>query len=351
MKHKRQLFLTLLLTLCLILTGCGVSADSGGSSSSEVRTSCADQQTKEPSPSGIQSKALPSPEASEALTAYSGPADSGIPAYSGETYAVLNDNLPAFGDSELTAEAFESYGELDSLGRCTAACACLGRELMPTEKRGDISQIKPTGWQSIRYDFVDGESLYNRCHLIGFQLSGENANEKNLITGTRYMNVEGMLPFENMVADYIKETDNHVLYRVTPLFDGEDLVAQGVQMEARSVEDGGEGILFNVFCYNVQPGVTICYADGTAALSGEALSGSSAGARAVPGEKAPAAKNADDAETNGCREYILNTNTRKFHDPSCSSAGQIALANKEEFYGTRSRLIEEGWSPCGRCNP
>lgn len=191
-----------------------------------------------------------------------------IPAYDGAPYVEINGNMPEFEESDFTTTSFETYGELDYLGRCGAVYANIGLDLMPTEKRGDISSVKPSGWVQAQYDFVDGESLYNRCHLIGFQLTGENANERNLITGTRYLNVEGMLPFENMVADYIKETGNHVLYRVTPIFDGTDLVAQGVQMEAESVEDGGEGICYNVFCYNVQPGVTIDYATGASALAG-----------------------------------------------------------------------------------
>lgn len=185
-----------------------------------------------------------------------------VPAFSGEPYVVINDNTPEFADSDLTVAAYESYSQLDYLGRCGVAMACVGQELMPTGERGSIGQVKPSGWQTVKYDFVDGKYLYNRCHLIGFQLAGENANECNLITGTRFLNVEGMLPFENMIADYIKETGNHVLYRVTPIFDGENLVARGVQMEALSIEDGGEGICFNVYAYNNQPGVVISYLTG-----------------------------------------------------------------------------------------
>ena len=190
-----------------------------------------------------------------------------IPAYTDTPYVELNGNEPDFDQADFTTESFETYGELDSLGRCTAAYANIGRDLMPTEKRGDISSVHPSGWVQAQYDFVDGKSLYNRCHLIGYQLTGENANERNLITGTRYLNVEGMLPFENLVADYIKETGNHVLYRVSPVFDGDDLVAEGVQMEAESVEDSGEGVCYNVFCYNVQPGVEIDYATGESRLA------------------------------------------------------------------------------------
>lgn len=185
-----------------------------------------------------------------------------LPEYSGNPYVVVNDNTPFFTEADKTTASFEQYGELDSLGRCTTAYANVGKDLMPTEKRGSIGSVKPTGWQIAKYDNVDGKYLYNRCHLIGYQLTAENANKKNLITGTRYLNVNGMLPFENMVADYIKETNNHVLYRVTPVFIGDNLVASGVLMEAESVEDNGEGILFNVYCYNVQPGIVIDYATG-----------------------------------------------------------------------------------------
>lgn len=185
-----------------------------------------------------------------------------IPAYSGQAYVAVNGNQPFFVESDYTTQSYETYAPLDGLGRCGPAEACIGQDLMPTESRGNISSVKPTGWQSVKYDFVDGKSLYNRCHLIGYQLTAENANKQNLITGTRYLNVTGMLPFENMVADYIHETGNHVLYRVTPMFDGTELVARGVLMEAWSVEDNGEGICFNVYCYNVQPGVVIDYATG-----------------------------------------------------------------------------------------
>lgn len=185
-----------------------------------------------------------------------------IPEYSGEPFVTVNDNTPYFSEDDLTVDSFEYYSDLDDLGRCGVAYACIGQDLMPTEKRGDISSVKPTGWVQHKYDFIDGKVLMNRCHLIGFQLAGENANPKNLVTGTRYMNVTGMLPFENMVADYVKETNEHVLYRVTPIFNGDNLVCNGVLMEAESVEDEGESVLYNVFVYNVQPGVEIDYATG-----------------------------------------------------------------------------------------
>ena len=191
---------------------------------------------------------------------------SDIPEYSGEPYVVINENQPNFAEEDMTSESFETYSELDALGRCQVAYANVGQDLMPTEKRGNISQVKPTGWHTVKYDIVEGKHLYNRCHLIGYQLTAENANERNLVTGTRYMNVDGMLPFENIVADYVKETNSHVLYRVTPIFEGNDLVVKGVQMEGYSVEDKGESVCFNVFVYNVQPGVSIDYATGDSKL-------------------------------------------------------------------------------------
>lgn len=187
---------------------------------------------------------------------------SALPPYSGEPYISVCGGDPDFSEDEITSVSYEYYSELDALGRCGVCIASVGQDIMPTEKRGSIGQVKPTGWHTVKYDFVDGNYLYNRCHLIGFQLTGENANKRNLITGTRYLNVEGMLPFENMVADYVKETGNHVMYRVTPIFVGDELLARGVHIEAESVEDGGDGIMFNVFCYNVQPGVVLDYATG-----------------------------------------------------------------------------------------
>ena len=183
-----------------------------------------------------------------------------IPEFDGTSaYVIINDNQPFFTEDEIVSKSYEKYGELDGLGRCTVCIACIGVDLMPTEDRESISQVTPSGWVNAKYD---GQYVYNRCHLIGFQLTGENANRENLITGTRYLNIEGMLPFENKIADYIKETGNHVMFRVTPIYEGDNLVASGVLMEAWSVEDSGEGICFNVYAYNVQPGVIIDYATG-----------------------------------------------------------------------------------------
>jgi len=202
---------------------------------------------------------------SDALPEYQGEGAESIeeiPAFSGNAYVAVNGNVPFFMPEEITDESYEFYSELDELGRCGVTMACIGVDIMPTEERGEIGSVKPTGWQSVKYDIVEGKYLYNRCHLIGFQLAGENANKRNLITGTRYLNIEGMLPFENLVADYVQETKNHVLYRVTPLFDGNDLVAHGVLMEGWSVEDEGEGVCFCVYAYNAQPGIVIDYQTG-----------------------------------------------------------------------------------------
>ena len=256
-----------------------------------------------------------------------------IPSFDGVTpYVAVNGNTPFFTEDILVETAYEDYGKLDVLGRCTTAVANVGRELMPTEERGSIGSVKPSGWQMAKYDCVDGKYLYNRCHLIGYQLTGENANERNLITGTRYMNVEGMLPFENMVADYVKETSNHVLYRVTPIFEGKELVARGVLMEAMSVEDKGEGICFNVFCYNNQPRIEIDY------LTGESRYIEPEQTDSVVGE-AP------------MYSYILNTSSKRVHYPDCSSVDSMNEANKQSYTGTREQLIIDGYSPCGSCKP
>ena len=269
-----------------------------------------------------------------------------IPAYSGKPYVPVHENVPFFGEEELSGDSFESYSELDALGRCGQAVANVGKDLMPTEERGSIGQVKPSGWQTQKYDIVDGKYLYNRCHLIGYQLTGENANERNLITGTRSLNVEGMLPFENMVADYIKETGNHVLYRVTPVFEGEELVARGVFLEGKSVEDKGEAILFCVYAYNVQPGVVIDYETGDSRLAGEP-------GQDDPEEETGAAGDQGAREDGGSLEesYILNTNTHTFHLPSCSSVSEMKEENRKEFTGSREALIGEGYSPGGRCKP
>ena len=307
-KKIRYLIGSILLSLSFILEACSQSA---GSQQTEVNTELSGE------------KDTGSPEQSSFDL-------SQVPAYSGEPYVVVNNNIPFFKDSDLTTEAFEKYSDLDSLGRCGAAYANVCQEIMPTEKRGAIGMVKPTGWQTVKYDWVDGKYLYNRCHLIGYQLSGENANEKNLITGTRYLNVDGMLPFENLVADYVHETDHHVLYRVTPVFENSNLVASGVLMEAQSVED--DDVLFCVYCYNVQPKVTIDYATGESHASEDT-------------------NIQETSQSTGEQTYIVNENTKKFHLPSCSSVKDMNSGNKREFTGDRQELLDEGYSACKTCHP
>ena len=286
-------------------------------------------------------------------------AEDEIPVYSGSASVALNKNIPGFTGDEITTKSYESYGELDDLGRCTPAMACLGKDLMPTEERQSISMVKPTGWDNEKYPgLVDSDPpyLYNRCHMIGFQLAGENANETNLITGTRYMNVEGMLPYENEVADYISSTGNHVMYRVTPVFKEKNLLCSGVQMEAYSVEDKGKGISFNVYCYNVQPGVIINYADGSNKADPNYKKSVSADQFVVTGgnSETTVSRSAHaQAETSvpAGTTYVVNTNSRKFHDSSCDSVKDMKEKNKMYYEGTRDELIQQGYDPCKRCNP
>lgn len=282
-----------------------------------------------------------------------------IPAYSGTPYTEVNGNQPYFTEEELTTQSFETYSELDSLGRCGVAYANVGQDLMPTEPRGEIGAVKPTGWHLVKYDNVDGKYLYNRCHLIAYMLAAENANPQNLITGTRYLNVQGMLPFETKVCDYVKNTGNHVLYRVTPIFDGDNLLADGVLMEAYSVEDAGEGISFCVFAYNVQPGIGIDYATGDNWAEG---SGTYQSTVASVAEETPVPQPETDTavqitpESSVSQEsrettYVLNTNTKKFHYPTCSSVDDMKEKNKQIYTGSREEVINMGYIPCKRCNP
>ena len=278
---------------------------------------------------------------------------SDVPAYSGKAYISVNGNVPYFTAAELTTTSFETYSDLDTLGRCGVTYACIGQDLMPTKERGSIGMVKPTGWHTVRYDdLVDGKYLYNRCHLIGYQLTGENANTQNLITGTRYLNIEGMLPFENMVADYIQETNNHVLYRVTPIFEGNNLLANGVLMEGYSVEDKGAGVSYCVFAYNVQPGIEIDYATGESKLADGAQHEEQKTATATPTPSPEPEKQEPVTGSEASQaDYILNTNTKKFHYPTCSSVNDMKEKNKQEFFGTRDETIALGYSPCGRCKP
>lgn len=261
-----------------------------------------------------------------------------IPAYDGKAYVAVNNNEPFFTDSDMTTTAFENYSDLDSLGRCGVAYANICKDIMPTEERGKIGMIKPSGWHTVKYDVIKDRYLYNRCHLIGYQLAGENANPKNLITGTRYLNVEGMLPFENLVADYVNNTGNHVLYRVTPMFSGSNLVANGVLIEAKSVEDNGGGILFNVYCYNVQPGVGINYENGDSWLDGTTGSASS-------GSYSSAAENSAADSSNSETMVHITATGKKYHRASCRTL------KKSDTEVTLDEAKSMGLSPCGICNP
>jgi DNA-entry nuclease len=295
-----------------------------------------------------------------------------IPAYNGKAYVAVNNNEPFFTDSDMTTTAFENYSDLDSLGRCGVAYANICRDIMPTEERGKIGMIKPSGWHTVKYDVIKDRYLYNRCHLIGYQLAGENANPKNLITGTRYLNVEGMLPFENLVADYVNNTGNHVLYRVTPMFSGSNLVANGVLIEAKSVEDNGGGILFNVYCYNVQPGVGINYENGDSWLDGttpqeqsvqtgaaqnegsqsstgseageSGSSGSTTGSAASGSDTSPAENSVSDSSNSETMVHITATG-KKYHRAGCRTL------KKSDTEVTLDEAKSMGLSPCGICNP
>lgn len=261
-----------------------------------------------------------------------------IPAYDGKAYVAVNNNEPFFTDSDMTTTAFENYSDLDSLGRCGVAYANICKDIMPTEERGKIGMIKPSGWHTVKYDVIKDRYLYNRCHLIGYQLAGENANPKNLITGTRYLNVGGMLPFENLVADYVNNTGNHVLYRVTPMFSGSNLVANGVLIEAKSVEDNGGGILFNVYCYNVQPGVGINYENGDSWLDGTTGSTSS-------GSDSSAAENSAADSSNSETMVHITATGKKYHRAGCRTL------KKSDTEVTLDEAKSMGLSPCGICNP
>lgn len=362
--------------LIIILVIGGIGSCIGGGDDNDVSlsssTSAIITETVTPTPT-IESTETPTPTVTDepAATETSAPTEtaaptpteepeafdvSSIPAYAGSPYVSVNNNVPYFADDDLTTTSFETYGDLDSLGRCTAAYTCIGQDLMPTEERGDIGSVKPTGWHTVKYDGIDGNYLYNRCHLIGYQLTGENANNKNLITGTRYMNVEGMEPFENMIADYIKENGNHVMYRVTPIFEGNNLLASGVLMEAKSVEDNGEGILFCVYCYNAQPGITIDYATGES--SGPEFTGSDSNAGQTTtntdtqqqGQVQQQATQVPQNSDTTSAAYIGNSNTMKFHKSSCSSVSQMSDTNKVSF-SSRDEAISAGYQPCKRCNP
>lgn len=341
-KMVKILPLFLVLLIAIPLTACGESTATGPGSVAESGKQDPESQAQEKSVEGDQESEIEASQKEEQRSevGVSQEEEQGsetgvdIPPYAGEACVVLQDNIPFFTREDFPDQSFAYYSELDELGRCGPAWANIGQDLMPTEERGSIGQVRPTGWHTVKYpDLIDGNYLYNRCHLIGYQLAGENANEKNLITGTRYLNTEGMISFENRIADYVRETGNHVLYRVTPVFEEDDLLAQGVILEGWSVEDEGEGVCFNVFAYNVQPGIVIDYTDGSSYA-----------------EDHTEAFGLSDLAPQG-KEYVLNTNTKKFHDPDCSSVEDMAEKNKQPYTGNREDVITMGYEPCKRCNP
>ena len=277
-----------------------------------------------------------------------------VPPYDGVPSVKINDDKPFFDKSALTLEPFENYSKRDELGRCGAAYANVCRELMPTETRGVIGSIHPTGWHTVKYAGIEGNYLYNRCHLIAYRLTGENDNEDNLITGTRYMNVDGMQPYETQVSEYVESTGHHVHYRATPVFFDDDLLARGVLIEAQSVED--DKIHFCRFCYNVQPGIIIDYSDGSSngpefvGSDAEAPAESKGTSEAAPSRELPVVSPSKESRGN-VRTYILNTNTNKFHYPECESVPKIKDKNKKEVEATREEIIAQGYEPCQNCNP
>ena len=392
-RKKRVFHLFLLVILCLNLCLCGCSAEKVTSNEILLEQDTSIKLEESECNDRISQKQDPAKD--ETVNEDESAKNRVVPEYQGIPYVIVNNNIPDFTEADYRTSSFEDYGELDSLNRCGVVWANINVELMPTEDRGEIGLVKPSGWHTVKYDFVDGMFLYNRCHLIGYQLTGENANEKNLITGTRYMNVEGMLSFENYVAEYIKNTGNAVLYRVTPIFVGDELVARGVIMEAASQHDQGQDLSFAVYIYNVQPGVEIDYATGESTRLGfddkGKLKTPKTGTVIIPfvveqssdiqvfervtkedenDESVCKSDEAVDAETvdtetiddeavqnkhewKGTQEiqYILNIKTKKFHIPSCGSVNDMKEKNKEMFFGTKEDAVQKGYSPCKRCMP
>lgn len=314
----------ILLSLCLLLTGCNKVVDVPSTTENVTIEITSEISTTETVDESTQTTT----EVNDNLYLASN--------YTSSPFVEINNNVPFFKDSDLTTTSFEFYSDLDELGRCGEAYACIGTDIMPTEKRGEIGHIKPSGWHTVKYDkeIISDMYLYNRCHLIAFMLAGENDNELNLITGTRYMNVTGMLPFEDEVHDYlINNPSNHVMYRVTPIFTGNNLVAEGVLMEAYSVEDNGSGVKFCVFCYNVQPGITIDYATGESNLSSDTT----------------VVEETTTEKSNNIETFVLNTNSGKFHTPDCESVQSMSEKNKKEITSTYDDMINNGYTPCKNC--
>ena len=337
MQNPRILSLLIAAVLSLTLAGCG---------SQQATTLPAPEPSQPVESSQLAQPSEPNDQRAPSTSAFS-LAD--VPAYTGSASCTVNADAPYFTADDMDYAAsnlgFEEYFEQDQLARCTGARACVGAETMPAdgEERGGIGQVKPAGWHTATYGFVDGRYLYNRCHLIAWCLAAENANLNNLITGTRYMNVEGMLPYETQVAKYVERTGNHVLYRSTPVYeDDEQLLCKGVLIEAESVEDSGASLSLCRFCYNVQPGVIIDYYDGSSQVD--------------PAGEQPDGSDADEAEASSAgdeqvRAYVLNTKTEKFHEPGCSAVSKMSPGNRQDVEETRSEVVSQGYEPCGICKP
>lgn len=341
-----------LLLVCLLaisLYGCSPTTGNTPNNTSNTENTQTDTGSAQTDKSSIESDSTSTDSAISSISL------DDIPEYSSDASIAINGNIPFFSDEEKTrTDAFETYSSLDSLGRCGVAYANICPELMPTEERGEIGSVKPSGWVQNKYPDIIKESpsyLYNRCHLIAFCLAGENANEKNLITGTRYLNIEGMLPYEEKVANYVDSTENHVLYRVTPIFEDNNLLASGVLMEAYSVEDQGSGICFCIYAYNVQPQITIDYATGENHASTEDESTGNISSNSSENSSNVANTSSSDNSDATEYSYVINKNTKVFHSPNCSSINQMKDTNKIYSSESRDALISEGYSPCGNCNP
>lgn len=337
-RKKTFIILSLLLitALCVSLAGCDLDA---GSDTNETKVAGQDSEKS----SENNSKENPKGKTKE----YKGRIKlSKIPKWKGRPSVEINNDDPLFTKAQLKRIRImrhEKLSSLDRYGRCGTVMACIKRSTMPDGQRGSIGMVKPAGWHTVRYDFVDGQYLYNRCHLIGWQLTGLNAEERNLITGTRYMNVDGMLPYENEVAEYVENTGNPVAYRVTPIYKGSELIARGVQMEAESIKDKGKDLSFNVYCYNVQPNVSIDYATGDSKLKSNA-----------PGNTTDSAAGSKSNRSHGDSakaKYVLNKNTMKFHKKTCGSVSMMKPKNRIYFKGSRKEVLNMGYDPCLNCNP
>lgn len=344
MKHKIILLLSIL-TLSVSITACGKETNINSQTEiknilSDISEDISDINTEDIISSDVNTENFDT-QNEETNTILL----NNIPEYNGVACVEINNNNPFFTDEDKKrTDAFETYSKLDYLGRCGVAYANICKELQPTDKRGEIGSVKPSGWHTVKYnDIIDGNYLYNRCHLIGYQLAGENANEKNLITGTRYLNVVGMLPFENNIDDYVDSSNNHVLYRVTPMFEADNLVASGVLMEAWSVEDNGK-LHFCVYCYNVQPGIRIDYTTGESWEDSNVIATDNKDVFFSEEEE-------ENTVTEDNTTYILNTSSKKIHLDNCSTISKMSEKNKEETNETKEELINKGYEPCKVCNP